>query len=146
MSGFAFIEFYLLFIITLPVKIRSIWLLIICFLYGVLLDVTLAGGGIYTMTTTFIGFIRPRILRLFFAEHDHYRYFLPTSRDMGFIQFVVYCLFILILSTLFYYTIEHLHSFSVFAILKKSLLSSLSSLVVIYIAQAVLLNSKKRRL
>lgn len=139
------VGFYLFFILTLPVKIKHLSLLIICVLYGVLLDLMLSSGGLFTMTTTFIGYIRPTIIRLFFVRDEHYSHTIPTSSDMGVISFIIYSFIVIFISTLFYLVVERLSFISFGKLMVDSLLSTLITLPIIFFIQLLLLGVHKRR-
>lgn len=136
---------YLLFIITLPVKIKKLLLLVVCALYGVLLDVVLSGGGLFTMTATFVGYIRPAIVRLFFVKDERYRNTIPTSNDMGIGGFIVYTFIIVFLAMLFYYVVEKLSFVDFGSSAMKALLSALFTVPVLFFAQLLLIGARRSR-
>lgn len=144
-SEYIFICFYLLFIITLPIRIKKIVLLLICFAYGVILDLLNGSGGIYAMTTTFIGFVRPAILRLFFVKDERYRHTLPISKDMGGFSFAIYAFIVLFIATMFYAIVESFTFQSIGFMLYKSFLSAIITLPIIYLTQMLLLGYKESR-
>ena len=142
-TEFIFIEFYLLFIITLPIKIKKLLLLLICFAYGVLIDFLSGYGGVYTMASTFIGFIRPGVLRLFLVRDERFKNALPISQDIGGVRFAIYSFIILFTSSVVLTLIDSLSFWSLSLVLQRSLYSSLATLPVIYFAQLLLLSHKR---
>lgn len=136
---------YLLFILTLPVKIKKLLLLIVCALYGVMLDLMLAGGGLFTMTTTFIGYVRPAIVRLFFEKDEHYSNSLPTSNDMGVGRFIIYAFIVGFLASLFFYVMERLSFANFEKAFLKALFSALFTVPILFFTQLLLMGTRRRR-
>ncbi|MEG0499837.1 MAG: hypothetical protein RR550_01790 [Rikenellaceae bacterium] len=137
--------FYLFFILTLPVKIKRVLLLLICTLYGIMLDFLLATDGIFTMTTTFIGYIRPSLIRLFFVRDERYSHTIPTSKDMGTISFIIYTFIAVFIAMLFYSVVERLSLASFGEAVLESLLSAVITVPFLFFAQLLLLSGRNNR-
>lgn len=145
LSHYFNICFYLFFILTLPVKIKKVLLLFVCALYGLLLDLLLATGGLFTMTTTFIGYIRPFLIRLFFVKDERYSHTIPTSHDMGVGGFITYTFIAVFVTTLFYTLIEKLSFASFGSTLLASFSSALITVPVLFFVQLLLVGAQNRR-
>lgn len=142
LSHYFNICFYLFFILTLPVKIKRISLLLICALYGVTLDFLLATGGIFTMTTTFIGYIRPSLIRLFFVKDERYSHTIPTSRDMGVGGFIIYTFISTFLAMLFYSIVERLSFIHFGEVVFESFLSAVATIPFLFFAQLLFIGAR----
>lgn len=134
--------FYLFFILTLPVKIKRILLLFVCALYGVILDFLLATGGLFTMTTTFIGYIRPALIRLFFVKDERYSHTIPTSRDMGVGGFIIYTFISVFVAMIFYSVVERLSFISFGEVLFESFLSAIVTVPFLFFAQLLFIGTR----
>lgn len=145
MSHYFDVSIYLLFILTLPIKIKRILLLVICFAYGVLLDLIFAGGGLFAMTTTFIGYIRPSIVRLFFVRDESYSNTIPTSNDMGVVRFIIYTFITVFAAMLFFYVVENISLVDIWRPAIKALLSTIVTVPVIFFTQLLLIGTRRRR-
>lgn len=138
------IFFYLFFILTLPVKIKRLLLLAVCAVYGLLMDLLLSTGGIFMMTTTFIGYIRPAIIRLFFVRDERYSNTIPTSSDMGVVGFIIYSFIIVFVATLFFSIVENFSFTFIGRSVVESLLSAVFTLPFIFLAQLLLIRGRER--
>lgn len=144
-SSYVTISFYLLFVIVLPVKIKRILLLFLSFAYGMLLDFLSGTPAVYTMTLTFVGFIRPAILRLFFVRDERFRKTLPISSDMGSWRFLLYSFIVIFLATIFFDLVELFAVEAVIVSIYRSLISSVVTLPIIFFVQSILLSHKSLR-
>ncbi len=139
------IPLYTLFIITLPFSINRLVLLLIAGVYGVLLDLFMAAGGIYTMTSLFVAFARPTLIRLFYVIEDRYDWGAPTSMTMGGVRYLLYLIVVVFLSTLFY-NIAEAYTFNYFnVLLTDASVSTLITVPLLYASQVILFVKRRRR-
>lgn len=126
---------YLMFIIILPFTTPGWLLLTSGFFMGLLIDMFYNSMGMHTAATVLIAFCRPTFLK-FFSQRENYDIStIPTSQQMGVGSFLSYCAAMVFTHhlLLFYTEIFRLNDF--FYTLLKVLLSSIGSILLIYVSQ-----------
>ncbi|MDD4576183.1 MAG: rod shape-determining protein MreD [Bacteroidales bacterium] len=100
---------YIVFILTLPFKIKHTPLVIISFLMGYFVDL-LTGNimGIHAASALLLGFLRPSIIRLVSSnESDYDNKNAPDLMSMGGKWFFTYAGVLVLLYNLSYFFLEH---------------------------------------
>ena len=136
-SGALFIPFiYPLFILLLPFE-TPVWaLLFIGFGLGVTVDAFMNTAGIHACATVLIAYLRTNVLNALMPRNlTEYASQQPSIKNMGWMPFLVYSGFLIILHHLVYFFLES-WSFSSFgALLLKILASFITSMlfIIVYI-------------
>lgn len=137
-SGFpVFIPYvYPLFILLLPFE-TPVWaLLIIGFVLGTTIDTFMNTAGMHACATVLIAYLRTNVLGALMPRNlSEYGNQNPTIKSMGWMPFLVYSSFLIVLHHLIYFTVE-LWNFSNFGfLLLKVLAASVTSMlfVIVYI-------------
>jgi rod shape-determining protein MreD len=138
--------FYLLFIISLPAGLNKSLTLIICFVTGYVMDMFSNTGGLHASACLIIGLVRPLILARFFQNttKDINR-ITPSVYKLGMRDFLFYIFVIIILFSTYFHLIEVWSLKKLPNTLLKIIVSTLTTMLVIFIAQIFFVEKKKRR-
>ncbi len=118
---------YILFIGLYPVKNNRIALMFLAFLLGITIDLFMDTGGIHAAACVFIAYLRPTILKFSFGmiyEHQSIRF---DSVDFG--SRLTYFALLTILHHIILFSLEIFNFSNIFIILKKTLFSSIFTIL-----------------
>ncbi len=132
-SGYLNPYVYVLFIITLPFSTPKWLLLALGFITGITIDVFMNTFGLHAAATVFLAFMRPIVLRAIAPRDGYEAGKLPVPAHYGFGWFFMYTILLVAMHHLFLFYVEAF-SFARFgATLWKSIVSSLFTLLFIFI-------------
>ncbi|WP_373522485.1 rod shape-determining protein MreD [Aquiflexum sp.] len=141
--GSAFCFLYMLFILLLPVQIKTIPTLLISFFLGLGVDLFYDTMGIHTAALLAIGFIRYRWLQVLVPTGGYDDDLQPSMLNMGFGWFLSYSLpLILIHHTLFFY-IESLGTDLFMSSVQKIIASAIFVFIMSIIVQLLLYRRRR---
>jgi rod shape-determining protein MreD len=126
---------YVLFLIQLPFETPPWVVLGVSFVLGFFVDIFYGTIGMHMATCTFIGFIRPRILR-FMAPRDGYEFGTqPIIQDMGRAWFLTFASIIIFIHHFILFNLEmfSFHSFSTTFL--RIIISSVATLLLVVVTQ-----------
>jgi rod shape-determining protein MreD len=134
-SGYVNPYVYLLFILLLPVEIPSWLLLVLSFLSGLAIDIFTGSPGMHTSATVLAGFVRPYILKVIAPRDGYEQGSEPSMTLYGIRWFLVYVTLIVLVhhTALFYLEVFRFTDF--FRTLLRVFLSSLFSVVFIFLIE-----------
>ncbi len=118
---------YILFIMLFPIKNNRLLFLCLSFLLGLTVDLFSDSGGVHAAACVTIAYIRPVLLKSSFGliyEHQTIKF---SSTDFG--QRLTYFSIIIFIHHLILFSLEIFNSSKVILILKKSLFSSIFTLI-----------------
>ena len=118
---------YILFIMLFPIKNNRFLFLCLSFLLGLTVDLFSDSGGVHAAACVTIAYIRPVLLKFSFGliyEHQTIKF---SSTDFG--QRLTYFSIIIFIHHLILFSLEIFNSSKVILILKKSLFSSIFTLI-----------------
>jgi len=118
---------YMLFIMLFPIKNNRLVFLSLSFLLGLSLDLFSDSGGVHAAACVTIAYIRPVLLKFSFGmiyEHQTIKF---SSTDFG--QRLTYFSIIIFIHHLILFSLEIFNSAKIILILKKSLFSSIFTLI-----------------
>ena len=118
---------YILFIILFPIKNNRLLFIFIAFLLGLTVDLFSDSGGVHAAASVTIAYIRPVILKFSFGaiyEHQTIKF---SNTELG--QRLTYFLIIILVHHLVLFSLEIFNSSKIILILKKSLFSSIFTLI-----------------
>lgn len=144
LGGFVNPYLYVLFILILPIEIPNWILIFIAFLLGVLMDVFLNTPGMHASASVFLAFLRPHYLRYLAPREGYEPASLPIPSHFGFSWFFKYVLITVVSHHLFLFFVEAFTFTHFFTTLWKVVVSSLSSIVVILLAEMFGMKKGKR--
>jgi rod shape-determining protein MreD len=126
---------YILFLIQLPFETPPWAVLGLSFVLGFFVDIFYGTMGMHMATCTFVGFMRPKILK-FMVPRDGYEFGTqPTMQDMGRAWFLTFATIIIVLHhfILFYLEMFSFHQF--FTTLFRIIVSSISTILLVVVTQ-----------
>ena len=118
---------YILFIALYPIKNDRLLLLTLAFFLGLSVDLFSDSGGVHAAASVLIAYIRPIILKFSFGaiyEHQTIKF---GSTDFG--QRLTYLTILIFIHHFVLFTLEIFNSSKVLLMLKKSLFSSIFTLI-----------------
>jgi len=118
---------YILFIMLFPIKNNRLLFLSLSFLLGLTVDLFSDSGGVHAAACVTIAYIRPVLLKFSFGmiyEHQTIKF---SSTDFG--QRLTYYSIIIFIHHLILFSLEIFNSSKIILILKKSLFSSIFTLI-----------------
>ncbi len=135
-SGFPiFIPYvYPLFILLLPFE-TSVWaLLIMGFLLGVSIDSFMNTAGMHAFATILLAYLRTNVLSALLPRNlSEYAGQQPSIKSMGWMPFLVYSSFLIVLHHLVFFTIELWNFSNIGFLMLKVLASSVTSMLFIIV-------------
>ncbi|MGQ1890118.1 rod shape-determining protein MreD [Thermophagus sp. OGC60D27] len=134
LSAFMNPYLYILFLITLPFSTPRWLLLVLGFITGMVIDIFMNTPGIHASATLFMAFLRPFILSSFSPRDGYENGTLPVPADYGFGWFFKYSIIMVATHHLFLFYVESFSREDFFATLWKSILSTIASMIFIFIA------------
>ncbi|TND07577.1 MAG: rod shape-determining protein MreD [Bacteroidetes bacterium] len=134
---------YILFIMQLPFETPP-WLgLLLAFFTGLLVDLFYQTPGVHTTVCTFIGYLRPGILRLMSPREGYEFGFQPTMQYMGRSWFISYAAIMIVLHHLFLFFLEVLSFHEFFSTLLRVIASSGVTLLLVLVVQLLFYRRKE---
>jgi rod shape-determining protein MreD len=130
------------FIILLPNSFPKWIVMILGFLMGFTMDVFSAQLGFHTATATLTATIKPMMLSWFVNNFDN-NTFRPSIAEMGFLSFLGFTSSIVFLHTTIYILIESFSFAEILNLLLRILISSLISIGLILISDALFIKERK---
>lgn len=133
---------YILFIMQLPFDIPA-WLgMLLSFFTGMMVDIFYGTFGMHMAACTFVGFARPRILKLM-SPRDGYEFGMtPTIQDMGKAWFLTYTGLITLLHHFILFNLEAFSLTEIFSTIIRVFVSSLATILLIVVTQFLLYRNK----
>lgn len=121
---------YPLFILLLPFNTPIALLMILGFCMGITVDAANNTAGMHAFATVLIAYYRINVLNALLPKniHEYYRQ-TPSVKNLGWLQFIVYVSFLIVLHHAAYYAIELWSSANLAYLLLKILISSVTSIL-----------------
>ncbi len=136
---------YFLFLLWLPFSINRWHLLLVGFSFGMLLDYFLHTPGLHAAPCTLIAYLRPFLLNLFMAKDSTEQSFSePSVRSMGWSPYSFYIVILTFLHHIYLIFIEWMQFGTFGYFLLKVIATTLTSLVMIFIAEMLFSRKTKK--
>lgn len=134
---------YVLFLIQLPFETPPWLVLIISFFLGLCIDIFYGTFGMHMAACTFVGWLRPRLLRMMAPREGYDFGTQPTMQDMGTTWFLTFAAIVILLHhfVLFYIEIFSFREF--FSTFLRVLISSAATLLLVVVTQFLFYRSKE---
>ena len=138
---------YPLFILLLPVELKTITLMLIAFVFGLFIDAFSNTYGLHTSALLIFAYMRPLIFKLF-APRDGYNFLLETTVfNMGYIWYLKTFGILLLLHHFWFFMFEMFKLNELVFVLQKTILSvSLSSLLCLFLQYLFIKNQTKHEI
>jgi len=141
-SGFVNPYLYVLFIMLLPFEISGLFMLVLGFILGMVIDVASATIGYHTIATVFMAYCRFHLLR-FIAPRDGYETGMtPTLQSLGFLWFFKYVSLLTIAHHFVLFWVESFRLNDLLPATLRALASSIFTILLIFIHQFLSMRSK----
>lgn len=133
---------YVWFIILLPNNMPKWLVMILGFLMGFTVDMFSAQLGFHTATATLTATVKPLLISWFLNAFDD-NVIVPSTRDLGFINFLLFISITVFLHTLVYNCIETFSFSEIWQLLLRIFVSTLVSIILILICDALFIRTKR---
>ncbi|MFP4845320.1 rod shape-determining protein MreD [Winogradskyella sp. PE311] len=118
---------YIIFILLFPIRDTRIALLLVSFLLGMLIDMFSDSGGVHAAASVVLAYVRPVILKSSFGmlyEHQSVKF---SNTDLG--NLITYVVLAVLIHHTILFSLEIFNISSILLILKKTLFSSIFTLI-----------------
>jgi hypothetical protein len=144
LTGYVILLPYVMGILLLPFETHKLIVLFAAFFLGVSVDYFYDSSGLHATACTVMGFSRYYVLK-YIAPRDGYDVGVrPTLEDMGFVWFLRYAGILVLTHHLFLFYLEMFRFSDFFSTLLRVILSSMGTLLLIYLIQLLFYNNKRR--
>lgn len=137
---------YIAFIILLPMELKHIAVLILGLVTGVMIDVLTGGGGIHTISTLLIAFLRPYITSFIIGREEVKEGGIPMPERIGMPKFLRYGTTIVLIHSFVFFTMESLTFKYYYLTLIRIAMSSAVTLVLVYFSRMLLPEAYGKRI
>jgi rod shape-determining protein MreD len=136
---------YIFFILLLPFEIPGWLLLFSSFLIGLMIDLFSGTPGMHSAACVLTAFVRPLVIRSIDVNKEFEPGLQPSIRDLGIRWFVSYALILVFIHHLTLFFIEVFRFSGFFDTLKRTVLSTIFTVVLIIISQYLFMKTSSRR-
>ena len=136
-------QLYVISALLLPFETPRIIVLLICFAQGLVIDVFYDQQGLHAGAMVFMGFIRPHILNLVAPREGYDILLRPSVGYMGVAWFLTYSGLLIFAHHFFYFFLEVFRFTEFFSTLTRIFLSSVMSVVLIFLFQFLFYRKEK---
>jgi len=144
LTGYVILLPYIMVVIILPFETNKLIVLFSAFLLGVCVDYFYDSSGLHATACTIMGFSRYYVLK-YIAPRDGYDIGVkPTVEDMGLEWFLRYAGTLVLIHHFCLFYLEILRFSEFFSTFLRVILSSIGTLVLIYLIQFLFFNNKRR--
>lgn len=126
---------YILFILSLPIRMSRIPLLLLGFLLGITIDIFNNTPGLHTSAVLLIAFLRPPIVKMF-VEIEEITKETPSFRTFGVPGYLKFTIVLVLIHHFVLFFVESFSFLNLSLLIPKILLSSLVSIVLILLIQS----------
>ncbi len=144
-SNYINIYMYVVALMLLPSSTSGAMMLLYGAAYGMAMDLVSSTSGIYTIASILIGFIRGVVLKLFISHDDLNDNIIVTSSRVGALPFLLYCTVIVIINNLTIFYLDTLAAYSLKLLVPKFVISTVLTILLIYIYQLPLFSPHKSK-
>lgn len=136
---------YVLFILMLPLRLPPVLVMIIAFATGMLVGAFNNTAGLHAAACTFVGFIRPTVLKLVSPREGYDSDATPTIRDLGLSWFMTNATIMVTAHHLVLLFLEEFSFNSFFTTLLRVILSSTFTMILILLSIFLFFKSANKR-
>lgn len=134
---------YIWFILMLPTNTPKWAVLILSFAMGFVVDIFAGQMGFHAAVATFIGFIRPIFIKIFFTGKDTETNLRPSIAEMGILTFLPYIAILVFVHHFLYFTLEIFSFSEFFMTLLRIVCSTISTVLLILLCDYLFFKTKK---
>lgn len=133
---------YLAFVLLFPYKKEQSGLLLLSFLMGLTLDFFTNSGGVHAFSTLFIAYFRMYFVKLILRKSE-FDYGTFQLKSVAIDKVLLYFLTLIFIHHFWMFSLEFFDFNSFFEILKRTLLSTIFTLILITFGYYILVSKKK---
>jgi len=145
MGGFINPYPYIYLVLVLPVTIGRIWLLLIGFALGLVMDMFSGTGGMHAAATTLIAYYRPLLLKAQSPREGFELNAVPNIRLFGIGWFVGYAALLTLMHHFALFILEVLSFGDFFRVLLRTLLSGGMTLTIMMLMELMTTRERRRK-
>ena len=134
-SGYINPNFYILFILLLPIKTPAWLTMTSAFLLGSIIDIFSQSPGLHASASVLIAFVRPFIISLIKTNSEIKPDSTPNISNMGFRWFITYSAMLIFLHHTIYFFLEIFRTTHFMDTFYHIILSSLATFIIIILSQ-----------
>ena len=135
---------YLFFILLIPFEAPMWLVLLLSFFTGFTQDIFVHTGGIHAAAATFIGFMRPLLLRTIVSKRDYESGLQPGVADLGWTWFLTYAGLSVLMHSLIVFYLDKFSFHGFFITFKQALFQAIATLFFIAMFE-FLMNIRKKK-
>jgi len=135
---------YIMFILLLPFETPKWLLLLASFGIGITVDAFSGSYAIHAFAATFMGFMRPVVLRMITSKKEYEPGLRPGIQDLGFNWFLNYSVLLVLFHHLALYFIENFSFADFFLTIWRIILNTILTVAVIFLTQYLFFTSKQQ--
>lgn len=136
---------YVFFILALPFETNENLVLILAFLLGLTLDIFTSTLGIHTSASIFMAFARKYVLKIIQPRGGYEYGTTPSLQHMGLSWYMTYAVTLVVFHHLFLFYVESFKFSQFFTTFARVILSSIFTLILIFIVQLFNYNPNARK-
>jgi hypothetical protein len=146
LGGFITPYMYFIFILWLPFSMSRVWLMIVGAIYGLFFGYLVLSPGIHAAACVLIAYLRPFMLSVLLPrEVKELNYTEPSIKSMGFAPYGVYATILVLVHHTYLIFLQWLSVGNFMHFFVKAILTSLVSIVLVGIIEAIVVRSQKTR-
>ena len=135
LGGFINPFLYVLFLLTLPVKIPKVLFMFIAIVTGLTVDMFMNTMGMHAAACLLLGYLRPGWLKVISPRDGYDTDAIPGIKQFGFQWFLLYSSVLILAHHFFLFYIEVFRFSEFFSTFIRVILSSIATLLLVIIAQ-----------
>ena len=135
---------YVFFVLLLPSKMQKIYVLLLSFLLGVIIDLFLHTNGVHTAAATFIGLLRNFLLPYVISIDQQDNDVVPSIRTMSWKKNIAYVSILVFVHQILLHSLSYFKLSAILIVFAKALASTILSVLLILILQLILFNRQKK--
>ncbi len=137
-SSYIHLMVYPLFIFILPIRTPKSLVVALGFILGLLVDMFYDSPGVHASALCFTAFIRSFVLRILESADGYTTSTVPSMKDFGISEFVIYSAILLGLHLLFYFSMEAFSFVYIGEIILRTIASFIVSIVLLILIQMII--------
>jgi hypothetical protein len=146
LGGYITPYMYFIFILWLPFSMSRVWLMVVAAIYGLFFGYLVLSPGIHAAACVLIAYIRPFMLSVLLPrEVKELNYTEPSIKSMGFVPYGVYAVVLILLHHTYLIFLQWVSVGNFMHFFIKAVLTSLVSIVLVGIIEAIVARSEKTR-
>jgi len=137
-SSYFHLMVYPLFILILPIRTPKGLVVTLGFFMGLMVDMFYDSPGVHASALCFTAFIRSFVLKVLESADGYTTSTIPSMKDFGMSEFIIYASILLGLHLLFYFSVEAFSFVYIGEILLRTIASFIVSIILLILIQIII--------